>query len=351
MAPTTHLSDDEIQQACRDNAQMRERDLADKLGISEARLLAAQLGRGVTRITSDMDALIPAVMRFGEVMALTRNESCVIEKTGVYEDYRGGPHAALVVNEDIDLRMFPGHWMFGFAVEKRLADGSVRRSLQVFDAAGDAVHKVFLKENSVEEEWPGVVAELRLPEQSSDLQFRPRQETEPAKGTAEKSERLRAEWDKITDTHQFLLMVKKLKMNRLGAYRVAGAPYTRALQTSAVADLLERAREMALPIMVFVGNRGCIEIHTGPIETVKFMGPWLNVLDPRFNLHLRNDHIAEVWQATKSTRRGDAVSVEAFDKDGMLILQVFGVLADPEAAAKWNDLVAGLPSLQEEAVA
>lgn len=351
MAPTTHLSDDEIQQACRDNAQMRERDLADKLGISEARLLVAQLGQGVTRITSVMDALIPAVMRFGEVMALTRNESCVIEKTGVYEDYRSGPHAALVVNEDIDLRMFPGHWMFGFAVEKRLADGSVRRSLQVFDAAGDAVHKVVLKENSVVEEWPGVVAELRLPEQSSDLQFQPRQETEPAKGTSEKSERLRAEWDKITDTHQFLLMVKKLKMNRLGAYRVAGAPYTRALQTSAVADLLERAREMALPITVFVGNRGCIEIHTGPIETVKVMGPWLNVLDPRFNLHLRNDQIAEVWQATKSTRRGDAVSVEAFDKVGMLILQVFGVLADPEAAAKWNDLVAGLPSLQQEAVA
>lgn len=351
MAPKTILSDTEIRQARLDNPQMRARDLADKIGISEARLLAAQLGDGVTRITPDMDALIPAVMRFGEVMALTRNESCVIEKTGVYENYRGGPHAALVVNEDIDLRMFPGHWTFGFAVEKRLADGSVRRSLQVFDAAGDAVHKVFLTENSIGEEWPGVVAELRLPEQSSDLQIQPRQDTEPANGDSDKAERLRAEWDKITDTHQFLQMVKKLKMNRLGAYRVAGAPYTRALRTSAVADLLEKARDMSLPIMVFVGNRGCIEIHTGPIETVKPMGPWINVLDPRFNLHLRNDHIAEVWQATKSTRRGDAVSVEAFDKDGMLILQVFGVLAEPEAAAKWNDLVAGLPGLQEEAVA
>lgn len=351
MAPITFLSDSEIRQARLGNPKMRERDLADKLGISEAQLLSAHLGQGVTRITPDLDAVMPAVMRLGEVMALTRNESCVIEKTGAYADYRGGPHAALVVNEEIDLRMFPGHWKFAFAVEKALEGGAVRRSLQVFDAAGDAVHKVFLKDSSIQEEWPGVVAELEMSEQSSNLRTERRQPTEPAKSDSDKAERLRAEWDKITDTHQFLQMVKKLKMNRLGAYRVAGSPYVRALKTSAVSDLLEQARDKALPIMIFVGNRGCIEIHTGPIETVKPMGPWINILDPRFNLHLRNDHIAEVWQATKSTRRGDAVSVEAFDSEGGLILQIFGVLAEPEAAAKWNALVEGLPSMKEEIVA
>lgn len=351
MARSTSLSATEIQQARLDNPKMRDRDLADKLGISEAQLVAAHLGQGVTRISPDMDVLIPAVMQLGEVMALTRNESCVIEKTGVYAEYRGGPHAALVVNDDIDLRMFPGHWTFAFAVEKQMADGGVRRSLQVFDAAGDAVHKVFLKEGSLHAAWADVVAALRLPEQSGDLSLLPRQATEPAAGDPEKGARLREEWDRITDTHQFLQMVKKLKMNRLGAYRLAGAPYVRPLQTSAISQVLEKARDMALPIMVFVGNRGCIEIHTGPIETVKPMGPWINVLDPRFNLHLRNDHIAEVWQATKSTRRGDAVSVEAFDAEGGLILQIFGVLAEPDAAAKWNDLVAALPSLKAEAVA
>ena len=42
-------------------------------------------------------------------MALTRNDSCVIEKVGVYDHYRPGPHAALLVNETIDLRIFPSH--------------------------------------------------------------------------------------------------------------------------------------------------------------------------------------------------------------------------------------------------
>lgn len=337
----------EIRSARSENPKMRERDLSDRLGIAEAQLLAAHVGQGVTRISADMDRIMPALNRLGEVMALTRNESCVIEKVGIYDGYRGGAHAALVVNDEIDLRMFPRHWQTGFAVEKPLEDGGLRRSIQIFDGAGDAVHKVFLRENSVLEEWDGLVAELKLADQSEVLEVTERQPVEPALADADKAERLRAEWDRITDTHQFLQMVRKLRMNRLGAYRIAGAPYVRALATDSVAALLLQAAESGVPIMAFVGNMGCIEIHTGPIATLKPMGPWLNVLDPGFNLHLRADHIAEVWQVTKATRRGDAISVEAFDRDGALIVQFFGVLADPDAAQRWNKMVAGLEGLQQ----
>lgn len=327
---------------------LRERDLADKIGISEAQLVAAHIGQGVTPVSADLDRVMPAINRLGEVMALTRNESCVIEKVGVYDDYRGGSHAALIVNGEIDLRLFPRHFVHGFAVEKPLKDGSDRQSLQFFDAAGDAVHKVFLRDGSVVEEWGGLIEELAMGDVTDTLSVTDRQPVEPARADPDKADRLRAEWDNITDTHQFLQMVRKLKMNRLGAYRIAGAPYVRPLPTTAVATLLEQAAQTALPIMAFVGNMGCIEIHTGPIKTLKPMGPWLNVLDPGFNLHLRTDHIAEVWQVTKATRRGDAISVEAFDKDGMLIVQFFGVLADQDAAARWNETVFALDGLAQE---
>ena len=343
-----HPTPSEIRAAQQDNPKMRPRDLADKLGISEAQLVAANVGADVVRITAVMDDLMPLVTRLGEVMALTRNESCVIEKVGIYDDYRGGPHAALVVNHEIDLRMFPKHWVHAFAVAKKTEDGTKRLSIQVFDAAGDAVHKIFLRESSVIEEWDRLVETLKLPDQSETVSVEPRAAVEPAKTDPAKLDTLRAGWDEITDTHQFLQMVRKLKLNRLGAYRMAGAPYVRPLAVSAVDTILHRAAESSLPIMVFVGNQGCIEIHTGPAKKIKQMGPWLNVLDPGFNLHLRSDHIAEVWQATKATRRGDAISVEAFDAQGALILQIFGVLAEPEAAAKWNDLVWSLDDLPAE---
>ena len=348
MANRTILIPSEIQSARQKNPGMRARDLADQIGISEAQLVAAHVGQGAVRITPDMDKMLPLVNRLGEVMALTRNDNCVIEKVGVYDDYRGGAHAALVVNHEIDLRMFPRHWVHAFAVTTNLESGDVRRSIQIFDAAGDAVHKIFLREASMLEEWDAVIETLRSPDQTETIEVGFRAKVEPAKTDDSKTDQLRAEWDKITDTHQFLQMVRKLKLNRLGAYRMAGAPYVRSLAPSAIETILTHAAETALPIMVFVGNQGCIEIHTGPISSVKQMGPWLNVLDPAFNLHLRSDRISEVWQATKATRRGDAISVEAFDARGELILQIFGVLADPGAAENWNTFVASLEEQTEE---
>ncbi len=237
---------------------MRDRDLADSLGISEAQLVAADVGDTVTRITADLDRVMPAIGRLGEVMALTRNESCVIEKVGDYDNYTPGPHASLIVNEEIDLRMFPKHWVHGFAIEQETERGP-RRTIQVFDAAGDAVHKVFLREASNLAAWPEIVEELKIEDQSNTLVVEPRKSTEPAKGDPDKAEKLREEWDKITDTHQFLIMTRRLKMNRLGAYRIAGEPYARRLENSVIEELLNKAAETATPIMVFVGNMAALK--------------------------------------------------------------------------------------------
>jgi putative hemin transport protein len=315
--------------------------LAEQLGISEGQLVAANVGHGITRITSELDPLFSAFEQLGEVKALTRNDSCVIEKVGKYENYRSGQHASLVVNENIDLRMFPRVWAHAFAVEKSSAKG-VRRSIQVFDDAGDAVHKVHLRDTSDHNQWVAIVQNLKLADQSDILEVATREPVEGAKGDAAKADVLRAEWDKLEDTHQFLKLTRKLKMNRLGAYRIAGTPYARKMTPASVEALLHRASESETSIMIFVGNRGCIEIHTGPVKRIVEMGPWINVLDAGHDLHLRKDHIAEVYAVTKSTGRGPAISVEAFDAQGGLIAQFFGVLRDEDGAAGWSALVGKL---------
>ena len=228
----------------------------------------------------------------------------------------------------------------------------MRRSLQVFDAAGDAVHKIFIRETSDLTAWEALVGDLALKDQSQTLQVAPRTPTEAAKSNIDKADILRADWAKMTDTHQFLRLTSKLKMNRLGAYRIAGEPLVRQLQPDTVVQMFEQVRDQGLEVMVFVGNRGCIEIHGGPVQELKQMGPWFNVLDPRFNLHLRSDHIAEVWAVSKPTQRGPAVSVEAFDAEGGLILQVFGRrTGETDHRPAWDALVAGLHSKLETEVA
>lgn len=339
------MAPEQIRAAHADNPGRRDRDLAESLGIAEAQLVAAFVGQNVTRISASLDDIFSRLNGLGEVMALTRNPHCVIEKVGQYDNYHSGAHASMVLTEDIDLRMFPSHWVHAFAVE-RATDKGTQRSLQIFDAAGDAVHKIYLRDGSNLDHWHTLVSELKSEDQSQVLEVAQRQPTEAPKANPDKVDALRTEWAKMTDTHQFLRLTSKLKMNRLGAYRIAGKPLARALEPGSVTTMFEQVRDQALEVMVFVGNRGCIEIHGGPIHTLKQMGPWFNVLDPRFNLHLRSDRIAEVWAVTKPTQRGPAVSVEAFDSEGGLILQVFGRRSgENDHRPVWDELVAGLQSL------
>lgn len=326
-----------LRQALVDHPGRRPRDLAELLGLPEAALVAAQVGHGAVRIAAGPDRLIPAVQTLGEVMALTRNDACVHERVGSYRDWHPGDQAAMVLGPEIDLRIFPRHWVHAFAV------AGERPSLQVFDAAGDAVHKVHLREGSDRAAFGRLLAGLALPDQTDALPaFAPRAGPEPAAPRPDKAAALRARWLRMTDTHQFLTLVSRLRLSRLAAYRSVGAPLAERLAPAAVTDLLNRAAAGAVPVMIFVGNPGCIQIHSGPVERIVPMGPWLNVMDPRFNLHLRADRLAEVWRVEKPTRHGPALSVEAFDADGRLILQVFGLRG--EAGAAWPGLARSLPA-------
>ncbi|MCR8825832.1 hemin-degrading factor [Pseudosulfitobacter koreensis] len=348
MGQTTSPSAETIRAARIEHANLRERDLADKLGITEAQLLAAHTGQGVTHIAPHPDTIIEIASSLGEVMALTRNISCVNEKVGSYGNYTSGAHAAMVLNDKIDLRMFPIHWCHAFMVEKE-TDAGVRRSLQVFDAAGDAVHKIFMRGETHLAAWDAAKFASALPDQPTQLDLAERTAPEAAKTNREKLDVLQSEWSKMTDTHQFMRLTSKLRMNRLGAYRIVGAPFVRPLATDAIDRMLNDVQAAGIEVMVFVGNRGCIQIHTGPIETLKPMGPWQNVMDPGFNLHLRLDHVAEVYAVDKPTQRGKAVSVEAFGADGALIFQVFGVRReDYDSRPAWREIVDNLPALELE---
>ncbi|MEQ3710407.1 MAG: ChuX/HutX family heme-like substrate-binding protein [Tateyamaria sp.] len=320
----TSLTAEEIRARRAAAPQPRDRDFAEAIGISEAALVTAYWGHGVTRMDAHPDKVMAAAQELGEVMALTRNASCVHEKIGVYENYHPGQHAAMVLTEDIDLRIFPRHWQHAFLVE-RDSDLGPRRSVQVFDAAGDAVHKIFLRDGSDHAAFARLVKEYANEEQSADATFSVRQPPEAPKIALDKVDILRKEWKRLTDTHQFLRLVSKLKMNRLGAYRIAGEPFARKLEPAAVDKLLTQLQHTGTEVMVFVGNPGCIQIHMGSLINLKPMGPWQNVMDPKFNMHLRMDEVAEVWAVDKPTQRGTATSVEAFDAYGALIFQVFGV--------------------------
>ena len=135
---------------------IRPRDGAHRLGVTEAELVAARCGHGVQRLGGPWSGMVRELSGLGTVMALTRNESVVHEKVGRFGNVSVSGNTGLVLNGDIDLRIFFDRWHAGFAVAEETRSGN-RRSLQFFDHDGTAVHKVYLRGESDEEAFERLV--------------------------------------------------------------------------------------------------------------------------------------------------------------------------------------------------
>jgi putative hemin transport protein len=299
------------------------RDVAARLGVTEAELIALDEGRpegdSTTRLRPDFVAILGEIHTLGPVMALTRNADAVHEKTGTYAAYDGNATMGLFLGEAIDLRLFLSGWRFAWHV---VAKG--RRSIQFYAADGSAVHKIYATDGTDSAAWEKLVASFAAP----DL---PPPAIEPAAApSAPKPDGeidvagLLDGWDGLRDTHEFHGLLRRFGVARTQALRLAGPDRARPVSTGALRQALEQAASIDLPIMVFVGNRHCIQIHTGPVHVLREAGPWFNVLDPGFNLHLRETAITNAWVVSKPTDDGAVTSLELFDVDGELIATLFG---------------------------
>ncbi|KQT30958.1 heme ABC transporter [Chryseobacterium sp. Leaf405] len=323
-----------------ENPHLRIRNAAEALNVSEAELLATNIGEGVTILTPEFQNILTEAEQLGKVMALTRNEECVHERKGVYQngDF-SSPHAQLFVNEDIDLRIFLNHWKFAFAV----IEGD-RKSLQFFGKDGLALHKIYLTKDSNEAAFDVIVEKFKAEDQNQVLEFEAAAPKAEEKADAEIDvEGFQKAWTELKDTHDFFMMTRKFGVSRTQALRLAPEGFTKKIDTSKVVNVLEDASEKQLPIMIFVGNRGIIQIHTGEVKKVMWHQQWFNVMDPDFNLHLDVTKIAEAWIVKKPTEDGEVTAIEVFNKEGDFIVQFFGKRKPgiPELQ-EWKDLVAQL---------
>jgi putative hemin transport protein len=323
------------QELARDAGKMlRARDAAQRLETTEAALVACGALGAVRPLRPDWAALIGALPRAGRVMALTRNEYAVHERHGSYVDVSSGPGHILVLGPDIDLRLFPGSWAHAYAL------GGERPSIQIFDKEGTAVHKVYATKDTDKAGWDGIVEEFATPAAVAPPAV-PAPGRQPAPEKPVDAAALRAGWLALKDTHDFMMLLRKHGASRRQAFRLMEPDLALPLNPAAGGDAMRLAAESGVSIMVFVGNRGGIQIHTGPVNRLHDIPGWFNVLDPDFNLHLREAGIATAWRVVKPTVDGPVTSIELLDADGEAVATLFGARkpGQPELAA-WQKLAA-----------
>ncbi|UAB84953.1 hemin-degrading factor [Zunongwangia sp. SCSIO 43204] len=325
--------------------QLRIRNAAQALNVSEAELLATKIGNGVTRLVNQPKEILQEIESLGKVMALTRNESCVHERKGNYLNPSiGKSPVGLFVGEDIDLRIFFMHWAFAFAVSE-MARGKERLSLQFFAEDGMAIHKIYLTPQSNIESYKNLVEKYKAEEQSADLEIRPFSEEKNYKRDEEVDlAGFQKSWEELKDTHHFFGLLKKHNISRTQALKLApSAYYADKIDKNNIVKMLEIVASKQVPIMVFVGNRGNIQIHTGDIKKTLWHQQWFNIMDPDFNLHLNMEKVENCWVVRKPTEDGIVTSIECFDDNDELIVQFFGKRKPgiPEIK-EWQEVVAQL---------
>jgi len=322
---------------------LRARDAARTLGVSEAALVASS--DGVVRLGDDWATLVEALPTLGEVMALTRNEAVVSEIIGRYEtvEINRAMQMGQVVGHPIDLRLFLRRWRFGFALHETVR-GETRRSLQFFDAHGDAVHKVFLRSGGDVAAFDALCATHRHTSPEAALEFAPKPVPDAPRPDADIDVAgLLAAWDAMEDTHEFFGLLRRFGVGRLQALRLVGPSRADRLVHDDLRTLLEAARDGAVPIMVFVGNGAVLQIRSGVPRRVQVVGDWINVLDPDFNLHAHAPQLVEAWRVRKPSHGRFVTSVELYDAAGDNVALLFGQREDGAwDAPGWAALAGGL---------
>ncbi|GAB5467724.1 MAG: hemin-degrading factor [Rhodospirillales bacterium] len=320
----------------------RTRDLAARLAVSEAEVVAAGCLGSVQALKPLWGDLLKALPALGPIMTLVRNEACVHEKVGRFDKISVFGSMGLVLDPDIDLRLFFDHWSFGYAVTETLAEGP-RHSLQIFDRDGTAVQKIYLRAESDLPAFEALIKRFAEPVDGLPALQPVEALASERPDTAIDRQALRRRWEDLQDVHDFHAMLQDLGCARRQAFRLIGADFARPLPNDRFQAALEAAGARKLEVMVFVGSAGTIQIHTGPVDRLARMGPWFNVLDPGFNLHLREDMIDQTWLVVKPTRDGIVTAIEIFDSTGRQIAWIFGKRKPGQVESPdWQALVAGV---------
>lgn len=370
-------------------------DIAAELKISEGELIAIHVRSGQPqqlhelcglRLRPCWPELIAALAAFGELMALTRNASCVHELKGSYLHFHQGlqrsneapasppagssadtaaqppsmlppmPLIGVVSGDRISQRLFLSEWAYGFAVSE-LTPGGMQRSLQFYDAGGCAIHKIFLQNEAQVPIWFDFIS--RYAEASQTVGIKPvvLLDDDPA-GPAPLShsngsdnaasdgsgridqQQFCADWGSLRDVHHFSGLLSKYRVKRLQALQLAQRKFAEQVDIRNVYQLLVASAREQIDLSILAGNRGMLQIYTGTIQRVEVMGPWLNILDPGFNLHLREDHIASTWVVRKPSVEGLVTSVELFDQRGEVIAMFFSAHQNgKQKCCEWRNLV------------
>jgi putative hemin transport protein len=327
--------------------QIRIRDAAAKLYVTEAQLLATGCGDTAIRLNPDWIQLLPALAGLGSVMVLTRNAYAVHEVTADYHIDTITADAASMRGHVLGLHLNLHDWQSAFAVEETTPLG-VRHSVQFFDRYGDAVHKVYLTLSSHLAAYRALVASFRSTDQTPAQTVLAKPPKMSLSLKPFELEALKLYWQLPQPLYGNTAQAGALSISRYQALSLLMPDYVTPIPLQVWRDFMHTLVGAGLTLVIGVANAGATQHYIGAIHKLLLTEPWFNVMDDGFNLHLQDHAIANLWAVKQMAQDGMVTSLEAYDAQGEIIISLYCLDARLQADDMvWRELIASLPTATE----
>lgn len=331
----------------RRSTDLRTLEIAEELGVTEGELVASACGASgelvATRLRGAPVELLGELSVLGPMKAITRNRDAVLEVDGAYAELELFEHTGRVAGE-IDLRLSPGRWRHVFSLREESKRGP-RVSLQFFDDAGAALHEAHATAETDHEALEELIERRTAANQSPTMPVeRPPSPPPTRPDDAIDVAGLRAAWRAMKDTHELLDLLRRFEVGRHQALRLLGPDFARPASPKALEKTLADVAAASVPIMIFVGNPGLIQIWSGPVRRLVPRDGWVHVLDPTLDLRVREDRIDNAWVVRKPTDTGVVTALEVYSGEELTTLIVGKRRPGDAENEAWRRIVVDAPA-------
>ena len=284
------------------NSNLRIRDAAFKLNLSEAELLSTKSGEQVNflKVVDKIDFL-KKILTLDKLMFLSRNDYVVHEKTVFCQDVElKGGSLIKFKNSQTDILKFDIDSIKYIFSEKKIHNNKNLRSIQFFNQAGSSVFKIYLKSDQGEA-FDKLISEFQVDynfELQSSLYFN------TSEILTRRKDLCRDSFDSFK--YKDLIEWKCSSINKTGVFR----------------NILEVASKEKYELGIYVIGPNCNQFHFGHIEKVVDYRGWLNVLDPEFNIHVKEDFIESEVSMFYDKKNVDHYNIQFSDALGRCLVGI-----------------------------
>lgn len=285
------------------------------------------------------EEIVKTFEQAGTFTVRTTSGGVAIEQTGVIDEVflRGEGAFASVVQDNMDLRF----------LLKRLARGEVHpahTTIDIYNEAG-ALATSF---HGADKEGKATIEEIAQRFGTDHAEAQISNAGNRRAGLSDKDvdvEAVRADWKAMTNVHHFEALLAKHRVGRLQAFRLMNGDFTHELAAGAFPDLLKKLDATGEKVMVFVANRGFVQIFSGPAKAPKRVGHGWEIVHDQSKVFVPDSALNHLWLVNKPTAAGIISSLEIVSEaEDQALASIFGKHphGDPQPAS-WLELLNTLP--------